>query len=215
MINKTAILVRVSSKGQDYNRQIQDLTKIAKVKNWDVVDIITEKISGAADSNKRDGVKQLIAGAKSGRYNKIMISEISRLGRNTIDTLNILNELNQLKVSVYVHDLNIETLDKDGKVNFQAEMLCHMLALYSKRERENLIFRIKSGLEYARQNGSILGRPVGSNEDSEKFLKKHKDVINTLRLGLSIRKTAKLHEVSTTTVQKIKKAMILELENAA
>ena len=74
MINKTAILVRVSSKGQDYNRQIEDLKKISKVKNWDVVEIITEKISGATDSNKRDGIKQLLDGAKSGRYNKIMIS---------------------------------------------------------------------------------------------------------------------------------------------
>jgi len=215
MINKAAILVRVSSKGQDYNRQIQDLTKISKAKNWDVVDIITEKISGATDSNKREGIKKLLDGAKSGRYNKVMISEISRLGRNTIGTLNILNELNQLKVSVYVHDLNIETLDDDGNVNFQAEMLCHMLTLYSSRERENLIFRINSGLDYARKSGVILGRPVGSNEDKESFLKKHKHIINTLRLGLSIRKTAKLHEVSTTTVQKIKRALNDSLEKAA
>lgn len=212
---KIAIMVRVSSRTQDYSRQIEDLTKIASKKNWDVVEVITEKISGAAKSEKRIGIIKLLEGAKNGMYSKIMISEISRLGRNTIDTLKVLDELNKLKVSVYVQDLDIETLDKNGKVNFQAEMMLHMLSLFAKRERETLIDRIHSGLDHARRKGITLGRPVGSSKSKEELLKKHRQVVESIKLGLSIRKTAKLHEVSTTTVQKVKRLVIEQLNQAA
>lgn len=208
MKTEVAIMVRVSTQGQDYGRQIEDLTKIAVQKGWDVVKVITEKVSGATANEKRDGIKQLLDGAKAGKFSKILISEISRLGRNTIHTLNILDQLNTLQVSVFVQDMNIETLNADGKVNFQAEMLLHMLSLFAKKERESLITRIHSGLEHARRCGKTLGRPVGSNESKSEFLRKHKDVIETLKLGLSIRKTAKVHEVSTTTVQKVKRLFL-------
>lgn len=208
MKTNVAIMVRVSTQGQDYSRQIDDLTKIASQRNWNVVEVITEKISGATSNENRDGIKQLLEGAKTKRFNKVLISEISRLGRNTIHTLNVLDQLNKLNVSVFVQDMNIETLDEDGKVNFQAEMLLHMLSLFAKRERETLITRIQSGLEHARKCGKTLGRPSGTIESEVEFMKKHKGVIETLKLGLSIRKTAKLHEISTTTVQKIKRAMM-------
>lgn len=205
MKTNVAILVRVSTQIQDYSRQIDDLTKIAGQRDWNVVEVITEKISGATSNDQRDGIKQLLDGAKSKKFSKVLISEISRLGRSTIHTLNVLDQLNTMQVSVFVQDMNIETLDEDGKVNFQAEMLLHMLSLFAKRERETLISRIHSGLEYARKCGKTLGRPSGTSESEPEFLKKHKSVIETLKLGLSIRKTAKLHEVSTTTVQKVKR----------
>ena len=208
MKTKVAIMVRVSTQGQDYSRQIDDLTKIAGQRNWKVVEVITEKVSGAISNDSRDGIKQLLEGAKAKKFTKVLISEISRLGRNTIHTLNALDQLNRFKVSVFVQDMNIETLDDDGKVNFQAEMLLHMLSLFAKRERETLITRINSGLEHARKCGKTLGRPSGTNESETEFLKKHKNVITTLKIGLSIRKTAKLHELSTTTVQKIKHVLI-------
>lgn len=213
MKTKVAILVRVSTQIQDYGRQIEDLTKIASQRNWEVVKVITEKISGATSNEKRDGIKQLLEGAKGNKFTKVLISEISRLGRNTIHTLNVLDQLSKLKVSVFVQDMNIETLDDDGKVNFQAEMLLHMLSLFAKRERETLIARINSGLEHARRCGKTLGRPTGTIENEKEFLKKHKSAIETLKLGLSIRKTAKLHEISTTTVQKIKRAMLESPDN--
>lgn len=208
MKTKVAIMVRVSTQTQDYSRQIDDLTKIANQRNWQIVEVITEKVSGAVSNENRDGIKQLLEGAKGKRFGKVLISEISRLGRNTIHTLNVLDLLSKNKVSVYVQDMNLETLDDDGKVNFQAEMLLHMLSLFAKRERETLINRIHSGLENARRCGKILGRPSGTLESENEFLKKHKSTIDTLKLGLSIRKTAKLHELSTTTVQKIKRVLI-------
>jgi DNA invertase Pin-like site-specific DNA recombinase len=206
--NDVVIMVRVSKEIQDYSRQIDDLQKVAKQRNWNVVEIITEKISGASALEDREGIKKVIQGATAGKFQKVLISEISRIGRTTLDTLSVLDQLNKLKISVYVQDLNIETLDDDGKINFQAEMLLHMLSLFASRERSTLISRIRSGIDRARFLGKIIGRPHGTEESIDNFLKKHKSATLSIELGLSIRKVAKLHEISTTTVQKIKRALV-------
>ena len=205
---KVAIAVRVSTELQDYSRQVNDLQNVASKNNWEVIEVITEKVSGMSSVEDRIGIRKIIDGASKGKFQKVLISEISRLGRNTLDTLKVLDQLNKLGVSVYVQDLNIETLDDNGKVNFQAEILLHMLSLFARRERDTLVSRIKSGMEQAKRLGKTIGRPEGTEESEEVFLKKHKSAAESIKLGLSIRKVAKLHEMSTTTVQKIKKLIL-------
>jgi hypothetical protein len=88
--------------------------------------------------------------------------------------------------------------------------LCHMKAhgIKSKR-RDNLSVMIKKGLESAKANGVVLGRPKGKTENAI-ILKKNKnqDIINYLLQGVSIRKTAKNCNTSISQVQRIKKLII-------
>jgi len=73
MKNKAAIYVRVSTKGQDTKRQIQDLQKLAEQKGWDVVCHINETISGAAKNEDRAGVQEILAMARKGEINKLLV----------------------------------------------------------------------------------------------------------------------------------------------
>jgi DNA invertase Pin-like site-specific DNA recombinase len=205
MKTQVAIFARVSSDEQDFNRQISDLQKIAEKKNYEVVSIISEKISGAKSNDERAGVQQLLQEAKQGKFKKVLCAEVSRLGRSTIQTLKLVEELHQLGVSIYLQDLNSETLNEKGEISFQTEMMLHMLSLFAKNERRNLIERIKSGVNQAKANNIHCGRPRDSKENSDEFLKKYPKVIEGLKKGFSVRECVKLYDTSLATVAKIRK----------
>lgn len=209
---KTAIFGRVSTLDQDYNRQVNDLKKVAQKLSFTVVEVITEKISGAKANDERIGVQLLLDGAREGRFQKVMVTEVSRLGRSTLETLKLVEELHSLGVSIYLQDLNCETLDENGEMNMQTEMMLHMLSLFAKNERRNTIERIRSGMAEAKANGVHCGRYSGTEEKPEQFLSKYPKVIDGLKRGFSVRECVKLFEVSLGTVAKIRKMIKAELE---
>jgi len=84
-----------------------------------------------------------------------------------------------------------------------------ILMQLARIEREFLIQRVKSGLNHAKSMGKVLGRPKNSVMDQQDFLKKYKNLSADLQNGLSVRKAAKIHEVSLNTVLKVRKALNL------
>ncbi len=209
---KTVIFSRVSTLDQSYDRQVNDLKKIADKFSFDVIEIITEKISGAKTNEERLGVQQLLEGARKGKFQKVLVTEVSRLGRSTLETLKLVEELHSLGISIYLQDLNTETLDEKGEMNMQTEMMLHMLSLFAKNERRNTIERIRSGMASAKANGVHCGRYSGTEESSEDFLDKYPKVIDGLKRGFSVRECVKLYEVSLGTVAKIRKLIKEEID---
>lgn len=215
MKTPVAIFGRVSSDQQDFQRQINDLQKVANRLGYEVVSTITEKISGAKTNEERKGVQQLLDGARKGLFKKIMVTEVSRLGRSTIETLKLIEELHKLGISIYLQDLNAETLNDKGEASFQTEIMLHMLSLFSKNERRNLISRIRSGILTAKSNNIHCGRPIGTIEDKEDFLSKYPKVVEGLKKGFSVRECVKLYDTSLATVAKIRKAVFSETKQLA
>jgi DNA invertase Pin-like site-specific DNA recombinase len=200
-----AIFARVSSDEQDFNRQILDLKKIAVANNFEVVSIISEKVSGAKSNDERIGIQQLLNEARQGKFQKVLCAEVSRLGRSTIQTLKLVEELHQLGISIYLQDLKTETLDEKGEISFQTEIMLHMLSLFAKNERRNLTDRIRSGMNQARLKNIHCGRPKESKEDNSTFLSKYPRVVDGLKRGFSVRECVKLYDTSLGTVAKIRK----------
>lgn len=203
-----AIFGRVSLDSMDFQRQINDLQKVADKLDYEVVSIITEKISGAKNNDERLGIQKLLEQAKLGKFKKVLCTEISRLGRSNTQTLTLIDELHQLGVSIYFQDLNSETLNENGEVSFQTEILTNLLSLFAKNERQILISRIKSGMLQAKKNNIHCGRPKGF-ENTDDFLSKYPKVIDGLKRGLSVRECVKLYDVSLGTVAKIRKMAIV------
>lgn len=208
---KAVIFVRVSTLDQSFDRQVNDLLKIASKNNWEVVETISEKISGAKSNDERLGVQQLIEGAKQGKFQKVLVSEVSRLGRSALETLKLVEELHSYGVSILLQDLNVETLNEKSEMSMQTEMMLHMLSLFAKNERRNTIERIRSGMQEAKANGIHCGRYKGTVEEIDQFLSKYPKVIEGLRRGFSIRECVKLFDVSLGTVTKIRKHIKSEL----
>jgi len=202
-MQQAVIFVRVSKKEQDYQRQVEDLRAVAQSQAVQVVAEIAEKISGAKRNQEREGIQQLLALSRRGAIQKVLVSEVSRLGRSTVEVLQIVEELTQLGISIYVQNFGIETL-KNGKRNPVAQFMFTLLAEFARLERETLRERILSGMDEARRQGIRIGRPAGTSEEKAVFLKKYAAVARQLRAGLSVRSTAKLCDVAINTVRKVK-----------
>jgi DNA invertase Pin-like site-specific DNA recombinase len=203
-----ALFVRVSKQSQDLERQIHDLTHYANEQGWTITATIAEKISGASENAARKGIMELLDLVKQRRIHKVLVSEISRLGRRTSDVLSVIETLSDAGVSVYAHNYRLETLTPEGKRNPVAALLFTFLAEFARLERETLVERIHSGLEQARRRGKTLGRPHGTTLSDEQLLKNYPAVVRSLKQKLSLRQTAKLTEVSVNTVRKVKAAMM-------
>jgi DNA invertase Pin-like site-specific DNA recombinase len=133
-MNKVVIFVRVSKREQDYQRQLEDLRALAKTQNLEIVAEIAEKISGAKSNQERNGVQELLKLAQKGIIQKVLVQEVSRLGRSTVEVLKVLEELTSLHVSVYVQNFGLETL-KNGKRNPIAQFMFTLLAEFARMER--------------------------------------------------------------------------------
>ena len=151
-MQQAVIFVRVSRRDQDYQRQLEDLRIVAQSQAVQVVAEISEKISGVRTNLERDGIQKLLLLSRRGAIQKVLVCEVSRLGRSTVEVLQVVDELTQLGVSIYVQNFGIETL-KNGKRNPVAQFMFTLLAEFARLERETLRERILSGMEEARRQG--------------------------------------------------------------
>ena len=207
MNKKAVIYARVSSAGdrQDTERQVEDLTRYAAAAGLEIVAVYREKASGAKED--REVLAECIVALRAGEADTLLLSELSRLGRNVKLILEVVDLLTEDGINVHILDLNIDTLLPDGKENPVARMLLTVLGLGAELERKNIVSRLNSGRQLAIERGVQLGRPVGSGMSDEELLQKYPTVVKRLNKGLSVRDTAAACDVSTFTVQKVKKAM--------
>ena len=203
---KAVIYARVSTANQETQRQINDLTDFANKNNYEVVKVYQEKISGTSKIAHRKEVNELINFIDSEKIKMILVSEISRLGRSAFDIQNLLNQLSEKNINVYFQNYNSFLLDENGNLSLLTKIFTDLTANFAEMERANLSERTRAGLREAVRKGKILGRPKGK-ETPEQFLKKYTEVVKCLKLGLSIRKTARAGQTSIQTVQKVKKVM--------
>ena len=124
---KVVLLCRVSTQAQDYERQINELTEFCSRMEWQVVKVFANKVSGKLSLDEREEIQELIAFVKENEIDKVCCLEISRLGRNTLEALKVIQLLNEHKVSLFIKNYNLETLDEKGNVNPIASLICTIL----------------------------------------------------------------------------------------
>ena len=204
------IYARVSSVSdrQDTARQIQDLTRYANAQEIEVVSIFEEHISGAKKNEERQVLTDCLEYCTANPVNYLLLSELSRLGRSTLQVLRSLEILHEAKVSVYIQNLGLYTLQKDGKVNPIVSILITILAEMSNIERSNIVYRLNSGRANYIAKGGKLGRKVGSIKTEERKREEYKEVIQLLKKGYSVRNISKLQGIGISTVQRIKNQFI-------
>ena len=207
MNNKAVIYARVSSAGdrQDTERQVEDLTRYAAAAGLEIVAVYREKASGAKED--REVLAECLAFIHTGGADTLLLSELSRLGRNVKLILEVVDLLTKAGINVHINDIKVDTLDSDGKENPYAKTVLTVLGLGAELERKNIISRLNSGRQLAIERGVQLGRPVGSGMTNEELMAKYPEIVKYLKKGLSVRDTAAASQKSTYTVQKVKKAM--------
>ncbi len=206
------IYSRVSSQSarQSTDRQVTDLQKLAADRGYTVCAVFEEKISGCKAIVERPvllGCLDFCTDAQN-HVDMLLVTEVSRLGRSTLEMLKALDMLHKHKVSVYIQNLNIETLLPDKTVNPLSSLITTLLGELAAMERQGILDRLNSGRALYIQKGGRLGRNPGSFKSREQKKEEYKEAISLLKKGYSIRNVAKLTGRAVSTIQTIKKEFI-------
>ena len=211
---KTAVIyARVSSTGdrQSTERQVIDLTDYADKNGITICKTFEEHISGAKRNEERAVLSECIEYAISNQVDVVLFSELSRCGRAVWEVLDTIRTLKDNGINAYFQKEGLSLFSEDGRENIYLAIMISVLSSASQIERENLIFRLKSGRKVfvdkniAATGKSGLGRKEGYRKPIEKKKEEYKEVLKLLRACYPIRKIAKLTDVSESTVKRLKK----------
>ena len=168
-----------------------------------------DKISGSVPFNERPSAIRLLNDVRAGKITNVYVESVDRLGRNGYDVATTINTLTSMNVEIVIVNLNLHSII-DGKPNPMFSLITSILGSIAEQERHSILERQKFGIEKAKRENRYTGRVKGTIEDTETFLSKY----NKAHLELiqdknySIRKLATITNLSTKTIQKIRKIEI-------
>ncbi|MBO5579251.1 MAG: recombinase family protein [Prevotella sp.] len=194
---------RVSTTLQDYQRQCNELAALANSKGWQLEATFAEKVSGAKKNKERTELMKMVDYVKSHNINKVLVTELSRLGRDTLQVLQVIELLNKEGISLYIQNYNIETLTDDGKVNPMSQFLITILAEVARMERKTIRERVESGYNNFRANGGKVGRKEGYRKSDEEMKAQYAEELRLLKKGYSLRNIQKITNTSVNTLRKL------------
>ena len=210
---RAAIYARVSSTGdrQSTERQVIDLTDYAKKNSMTICKTFEEHISGAKKNHERPVLQECLTYCVEEKIDVVLLSELSRLGRNVDEVLANIRFAKENHLNIYFQKEGLSIYGADNKENPYLTITIAVLGTASQLERENLIFRLKSGRKvYVDKNlaatgKSGLGRKEGYRKPIETKKEEYKETLKLLKAGYPIRKVAKLTDVSESTVKRLKR----------
>ena len=211
-MDKVVILGRVSTDKQDYQRQIVELQEYCNKVGWEVVGVFANKVSGAKTIEERSELQDMLQFIKENEIDRVVCLEVSRLGRNTLESLKVIQMLNENRVSLFIKNYNIETLNEDGKVNPVASLITTILLEIASMERLTIRERMKSGQQQyiarCRKEGVKMGRSEGYRKSDDSYKEQYSKEISLLRKGISLRNIQSITGTSINTLRKIKSLFI-------
>jgi DNA invertase Pin-like site-specific DNA recombinase len=207
-MEKVVILGRVSTDRQDYQRQVNELQEYCQNVGWDVVNIFTNKVSGVKSIEERTELQDMIRFIKENDVSRVVCLEVSRLGRNTLESLKVIQILNENKVSLFIKNYNLETLNLDGTPNPITSLITTILLEIASMERLTIRERMVSGqkqyISRCKREGLKMGRPNGTHKEEESYREEYSKEISLLKKGISLRNVSQLTGTSVNTLRKIK-----------
>ena len=174
--------------------------------NYDLT-LFDKGVSGKIPFSEREKGRELTQMVQNGEVDEVVVEELSRLGRNTIDTLTTLKFFEENGVNVVVKSMgNLQSM-VNGKKNPIWNLITSVMSSLYELERENILERTEMGRKMYVMNGGKLGRKIGTTESRNDFLKKERTqkIISLLEKGKSVRDISSRLGVSPKTIVKVRK----------
>jgi len=186
-MKRTALYMRVSTVDQHPETQLHDLHQMAAQRGLEIVQEYTDWISGA--KARRPGLDQMMADARHGRFDVVLVWASDRIARSVKHYLEVLDELNRLNVEFISFRENIDTGGPLGRA------IVVIIAAIAELERSLIVERVRAGMRRARLEGTPIGR--------QPLVLDHDAIQRERCRGQSIRQIAKTYRISTATVQRV------------
>ena len=193
---------------QDTSRQIRDLEILAKQRNLKIEKTYEEHISGAKKTQDRPVLKECLDYCFNNDIDILLISELSRLGRNVDDVLANVRLCKEKHLNVYFQKEQLSIFGEDGKEHPFLTIFIAVLGTCAEMERDSIRYRLESGKAQYLARGGKVGRKQGYKKPDEKLQEEYAGVIKMLRKGYPVRMIAKSEGVGISTVMRIKKKFI-------
>lgn len=214
-MKKVCLLCRCSTdkeKGlQDYQYQIDTLTEICKKRDWEIVKVFGNYVSGAAPIEERQEILDLIAYVKENDVDYCCATEISRVSRDLITGVQIIRTLAEHGVNLFLANYNLFSLDENKRISPVTSLILTITLEISQLERQQIKTRLNMGyrayLERRKNNPELrLGRQ-GYKKCEDSYREEYSKELSLLRKGISMRNVRQLTGTSLGTLQKLKKLL--------
>jgi len=186
-MTRAALYMRVSTVDQHPETQLLDLRQMAAQRGLEIVQEYTDRISGA--KARRPGLDQMMADARHGRFDLVLVWASDRIARSVRHFLEVLDELNRLNIEYVSFRENLDTGGPLGRA------LVVIIGAIAELERSLIIERVRAGMRRARLEGTHIGR--------NPLILDHEAIRRERCQGQSLRQIAKGHRISTATVQRV------------
>jgi len=191
---KTVAYLRISTGSQDLANQKLAVLDYARQKQF-AVDRFVEAQASSRKGRDQRRIDELLATLAAG--DRLVVSELSRLGRSLSQVIQIVDELVKQKVRFIAIK---EAIRFEGKQDMQTKVMIALFGLFAEVERDLISERTKEGLAAARARGRLLGRPKGSRGKS-KLDGKEGEIRMLLEKEVSKASIAKIVGVSSTNLR--------------
>ena len=186
-MKRAVIYARVSTCDQNPGSQLLDLEQLAQQRGYEIVQRYTDHVTGVRP--RRPGLDALLADARRGRFDVVLVWSCDRMARSVRHLLEVLDELNRLNIEFVSFR---EQLDTQGALGRAVVVIIGAIA---ELERSLIIERVRAGMRRARIDGTRLGRPP---------LKIDRDaLVRDRQRGFSYGQLAKMHSLSRTSVVRV------------
>lgn len=190
---KTVAYLRVSTGSQDLANQKMAVLDHAREKRF-TVDRFVEVQASSRKGPAQRGIEDLLGSLATG--DRLVVSELSRLGRSLGQVIRIVDELVKRKIGFVAIK---EGIRFEGKQDMQTKVMIALFGLFAEVERDLISQRTKEGLAAARAKGRLLGRPKGALGKS-KLDGKEEEIRMLLEKTVSKASIAKIVGVSRTAL---------------
>ena len=172
-----------------------------------MANVFANKVSGAKAVEERTEIVDMIEYVRTNAIRRVVVLEISRLGRNTLEALKVIQTLNENGVSLYIKNYNLETLNPDGKPNPVTSLITTILLEIASMDRLTIQERMASGrdkyIAKCRETGVKMGRPSSYRKSDEEYKEQYSKEISLLRKGISLRNIYAITGTSVGTLRKL------------
>ena len=172
--------IRVSTNQQSVKVQIDEIQRYCDLNHLSIDESIEVEISSRKDSRERK-IDELLSKVKDGDI--LIVTELSRLGRNTGEVITLIDTLIKMNVEVRILKQNLFIKSQDP----MNKMLITILSMFSEFERDIISQRTIESLQNLKDRGIKLGKKTGTIQTSKYDVDKDK-IVELLGLGLSFRK---------------------------
>jgi DNA invertase Pin-like site-specific DNA recombinase len=186
-MKRAALYMRVSTVDQHPETQLLDLRQMAAQRGYEIIHEYTDRISGT--KAKRPGLDAMMAGARRGQFDVVLVWASDRIARSVKHFLDVLDELSRLNIEYVSFRENIDTGGPLGRA------IVVIIGAVAELERNLIIERVRAGLRRARLDGQHIGR--------NPLVLDNAAIQHDRGQGQSLRQIAKGHRISTATVRRV------------